>query len=236
MNKSSSKNDRLNKIEKSDINPDMAVEKLFWKDPYLTQCTAKVTSVDGAVITLSNTVAYAFEGGQQSDIGTIGGFEILEARRDGFEIFYTLPETHTLCPGDEVDVCIDWEKRYRIMKLHFAAELVLELVYQNYGHPEKIGANITYDKARVDFVWEGNISSTFDFLYTELEKMIAADHKIICDFDDVANEHRFWRIDGFAQVPCGGTHIKSTKEIGGLTLKRVNPGKGKERIEIYLAD
>jgi Ser-tRNA(Ala) deacylase AlaX len=214
----------------------MAVEKLFWKDPYLTHCKARITSVDGVRITLSHTVAYAFEGGQQSDTGTIGGFEILQAERDGFEIFYTLPEEHTLCPGDETDVCIDREKRYRIMKLHFAAELVLELVYRNFGHPEKIGANITYDKARVDFAWDGNISSAFGFLDAELAKMIAADHKIICDFDDAANEHRFWRIDGFAQVPCGGTHIKSTKEIGGLTLKRVNPGKGKERIEIYLAD
>jgi len=214
----------------------MPVEKLFWKDPYLTKCTGRVMSVDGDRITLSHTVAYAFEGGQQSDIGTIGGFEILQANRDGFEIFYTLPQNHTLCLGDNVEVCIDWEKRYRIMKLHFAAELVLELVYQNFGHPEKIGANITYDKARVDFTWEGNISSTFEFLNDELAKMIAADHKIICDFDDVENEHRFWRIDGFAQVPCGGTHIRSTKEIGGLTLKRVNPGKGKERIEIYLTD
>nr|WP_303851856.1 alanyl-tRNA editing protein [Seleniivibrio woodruffii] len=226
----------MNKTGKSAIKPRMAVEKLFWKDPYLTHCTAKVMSVENDMITLSHTVAYAFEGGQQSDIGTIGGFEILQARRDGFEIFYTIPENHTLCLGDSVEICIDWEKRYRVMKLHFAAELVLELVYQNYGHPEKIGANITYDKARVDFAWEGNISSTFNFLDAKLAEMIASDYKIICDFDDVENEHRFWQIEGFAQVPCGGTHIKSTKEIGGLTLKRVNPGKGKERIEIYLAD
>ena len=214
----------------------MPVEKLFWKDPYLTACSARVTSVDADRITLSHTVAYAFEGGQQSDTGTIGGYEILQAERDGFEIFYTLPSNHNLCKGDEVEVRIDWATRYRIMRLHFAAELVLELVYQNFGHPEKIGANITHEKARVDFAWEGNIASTFDFLNAALKKLIEADHPITCDFDDTENEHRFWRIEGFAQIPCGGTHVRSSKEVGGLTLKRVNPGKGKERIEIYPND
>ncbi|WP_409365703.1 hypothetical protein [Fluoribacter gormanii] len=38
----------------------------------------------------------------------------------------------------------------------------------------------------------------------------------------------------FSQEPCGGTHVKRTQEIGTICLKRVNPGKGKERIEIYV--
>ena len=42
------------------------------------------------------------------------------------------------------------------------------------------------------------------------------------------------RIEGFSRVSCGGTHVKSTAEVGHITLKRVNVGKGKERIEIYL--
>ncbi|WP_421852133.1 hypothetical protein [Marinomonas sp.] len=41
-------------------------------------------------------------------------------------------------------------------------------------------------------------------------------------------------IDNFAQVPCGGTHVKSTRELGSIRLKRKNVGKGKERVEIYL--
>ena len=109
----------------------MSVKKLFWDDPYLTECNAVVTSVDGNRITIDQTIAYAFEGGQQSDIGTIGGYEIINAEKLDFEIYYTLPVNHTLSAGDKVKVLIDWEKRYKIMRLHFAAELVLELVYQN---------------------------------------------------------------------------------------------------------
>ncbi|MGE4319730.1 MAG: alanyl-tRNA editing protein [Deferribacterales bacterium] len=214
----------------------MTVSKLFWTDPYLSECEAEVTSADGGVITLSRTVAYAFEGGQQSDSGTIGGYEILEAVRDGKEIFYHLTDGHGLKKGDSVHVSIDWEKRYRIMRLHFAAELVLELVYQNFGHPEKIGANITDEKARVDFMWDGNISETFPVIEPMLKDMIDKDTDITSAFDDEETERRYWKIEGFAKVPCGGTHIRKTSEVGRLGLKRVNPGKGKERIEITLKD
>ena len=46
----------------------------------------------------------------------------------------------------------------------------------------------------------------------------------------------FWIIDGFAQVPCGRTHVKSTGEVGFVMLKRTHPGKSIERIEIRLVD
>ena len=56
------------------------------------------------------------------------------------------------------------------------------------------------------------------------------------DFSDVDAQRRFWRVDGFATMTCGGTHPASTGEIGMLTLKRRNTGKGKERIEVMLVE
>ena len=47
------------------------------------------------------------------------------------------------------------------------------------------------------------------------------------------NEQRYWEVPNFARVPCGGTHLKRTSEVGKLSLKRKNIGKGKERIEVY---
>jgi len=44
------------------------------------------------------------------------------------------------------------------------------------------------------------------------------------------------KIDGFAQVPCGGTHVDRTSEVGFVTLKRDRPGKSIERIEIRLKE
>lgn len=212
----------------------MSVKKLFWENPYLTELEAKIMSVKGNVITLDKTIAFAFSGGQQSDAGTIGGFQIIEAKKEGKEIYYIIEKNHNLIPNQDVMVIIDWEKRYRLMKLHFAAEIILELVYQNYNHPEKIGANITVDKARVDFLWDGKISEIFPELQGKANSIINSNLDIISDFEDEENEKRYWCIEGFAKVPCGGTHLKRTGEIGPITLKRNNLGSGKERIEIYL--
>lgn len=212
----------------------MTVKKLFWENPYLTEIEAKVKSIDNNIVTLDQTIIYAFSGGQQSDSGTIGAFNIIDAKKDGKEIYYTLEENHNLKPNQNVMVKLDWPKRYRLMRLHFAAELVLELVYQNYNHPEKIGANITQEKARVDFFWKGNISEIFPELMSKIKNIIDSNLNIISAFEDEEAERRYWLIEGFAKVLCGGTHIKKTGEIGSITLKRSNLGGGKERIEIYL--
>lgn len=213
----------------------MPVRKLFWEFPYETQISARVTSVNKDTITLDKTIAFAFSGGQHSDAGTIAGYEIIEAKKEGREIYYTLPADHSLNEGDDVFMKIDWEKRYRMMKLHFAAELVLEIIYQDFNRPEKIGADITAEKARVDFFWEGKISDVFSHLKNKVQYLIDADLEIISGFVDGEKEERYWQIEGFARVQCGGTHLRKTAEIGSITLKRNNIGKGKERIEIYLS-
>lgn len=126
----------------------MSVTKLFWVDPYLTETQAIIITINEDKITLDQTVAYAVSGGQDSDSGTIGGYEIL------------------------------------------AAEKLADLVQGNF--------------------------------------------EIISGYIDEANQKRFWEIKGFAKVPCGGTHLKHTGEIGELCLKRKNIGGGKERFEITL--
>jgi Ser-tRNA(Ala) deacylase AlaX len=62
----------------------------------------------------------------------------LKAEKNGKKIVYTLSQHHKLQSGDEVLLRIDWETRYRLMKLHFAAELVLEVINQLFKTPEKI--------------------------------------------------------------------------------------------------
>jgi Ser-tRNA(Ala) deacylase AlaX len=214
----------------------MPVEKLFWSDPYLTECDARVTSADGPRVTLDRTVAFAFSGGQASDVGTIGGHEILAAEKDGLEIVYTLPEGHGLAVGDEVTVAIDWPARNRLIRLHFAAELVLELVTRLLGAPHKLGANITAEKARLDFAWDGSLAPELPTIAAEVARLVSDDLPIVSAFSDEATQRRYWEIVGFARIPCGGTHPRRTGEVGRVALKRTNPGAGKERIEVTLVD
>ena len=211
-------------------------KKIFWKDPYLTQLDTLITSVKGTDVTVEETIFFAFSGGQESDYGTIGDRRVLQARTEGREIVYTLENGHGLKPGDQVRMKIDWERRYKLMRLHFAAEIILELVYQKLGSIKKIGAHIAQDKARIDFEWDQNISKVFPVIQKEVLGMIEANQEIVSAFSDEEKEKRYWEIRGFAKVSCGGTHLKKTGEIGEIELKRKNPGKGKERIEIYVRE
>lgn len=208
--------------------------KSFWQDPYATSHVTRVNKVSGNEIELDSTIFFAFSGGQESDEGSIGGYPVITAEKSGLGIIYTLPEGHGLTAGQQVDVLINGYRRYRLMRLHFAAELVLELFYKKLKGVTKIGAHITPEKSRIDFFWPESISKLLPELTEEANNFIKSNHKIITGFDDIDHERRYWLIEGFSKVPCGGTHVRSTGEIGPLRLKRVNLGKGKERVEIYL--
>jgi len=210
--------------------------KLFWTKPYRSICESIVVSVNDARIVLDQTVFYAESGGQESDRGLIGGYTVLNAEKRDHDIVYTLPDHHTLGVGDSVHVEIDWPRRYRLMRLHFAAELVLELFCKAVPGIEKIGAHIAEDKARIDFLYGENISTLFSVVEAEVRRIVTANLPITSAFSDEAAGRRFWAIDGLAQVPCGGTHLDRSGEVGAVLLKRKNVGRGKERIEMVLAD
>lgn len=209
--------------------------KLFWEDPYRTSATTLVSAIDGDTVSVAETVFYAESGGQESDHGTIGGHTVLAAQKDGTEIRYTLPAGHNMTVGQPVEIEIDWYRRYRLMRLHFAAEIVLELVYHDLGPVEKTGAHIAEDKARIDFSWDGSIGPILPQLQASAQTILDADLPIISAYSNEEKERRYWQIDGFAQVPCGGTHLKRTAAVGMVQLKRRNPGKGRERIEIFVS-
>ena len=210
--------------------------KVFWEDPYRAALDTRVAAVAGNDLKLDATIFFALSGGQESDRGTIGGREVLEARKDGAEIVYALTQGHGLSAGDAVRVAIDWERRYRLMRLHFAAEIVLELAYKRLGTGTKIGAHIAADKARIDFQWAEPVTPLLAALQQEAMAVVAADEGIVSAYSDVARERRYWEIPGFARVPCGGTHLRRTGEIGAIALRRKNIGKGKERIEIFVEE
>ncbi|MFA5412828.1 MAG: alanyl-tRNA editing protein [Candidatus Micrarchaeia archaeon] len=211
------------------------MKKLFWEDPYLKECDAKIESVNGNEVKLSQSVFFAFSGGQESDSGTIGGILVKEARKDADGgITYVLESPPTFSPGDEIRVTIDWDKRYRIMKLHTAAHIVWFLFEKKTGVKKLIGSNVTNEKSRIDYEFPESVSSILPELEKEVNELIAEGAEIKTYADTENPERRWWEL-GEWKCPCGGTHLKDLKEIGALKLKRKNLGKGKERIEIMLA-
>ncbi|MGA2552002.1 MAG: alanyl-tRNA editing protein [Burkholderiaceae bacterium] len=210
------------------------VRKVFWEDPYKTSLFTSVKTVQGDEITLYDTIFYAFSGGQESDAGTIGTHRVLQAEKRGLDILYRLEAGHGLVPGDAVEVEIDWSRRYALMRLHFAAEVVLEMVLRLAPGIEKIGAHISPSKARIDFGWSSNIAELFPRLQEGVSQIVASNEAITSAYSSEVDQRRYWKIDAFAAVPCGGTHLRRTGEIGEIELRRKNVGRGKERIEISL--
>ena len=212
----------------------MSVKKIFWENPYLREYETEISSVKEDMITLKETIIFSSSGGQTSDTGWIDGEEVVSSKWIRGEIYYKIKKNHFFHPMQKVKLKIDWYKRYRLMKLHSTAEIILALMIQEYGNPEKIGANISGEKARIDFRIEHSIKPIIRELTDKTNKIMKNGYEIMTGFLDKEKEIRYWEIEGFAKVKCSGTHVKNVSEIGDIGLKRNNIGRNKERIEIYL--
>ena len=211
----------------------MATKKLFRENPYKTECEATVTSMNENRITLDMTVFFAFSGGQASDAGTIGGIPVEEAVVSGDDIIYTLGSSPPFKKGDSVHVKIDKERRKRLMKLHSAAHIVYSVFNKRTGAPKLIGSNVSEGKGRLDYQHPENIKPLLPELEEQTNRFLSQNIPIETH-PDPDNTGKWWWVCQDWKIPCGGTHVRTTKEIGAITLKRKNIGGGKERIEITL--
>jgi alanyl-tRNA synthetase len=214
-------------------------KKLFWDDPYQTKCTAKVTNLDGNKIKLNQTIFYAFSGGQLSDEGTIGGIKVVQAQKEGekediIDIEYTLESVPNFQVGDEVEIKIDANRRDKLRRLHSAAHIVYYITIAVLGDVKINGSEIQEEKARMDFGYEDSIVEKIPIIEETTNKFIAQNHKIIMVSDEKKADLKWWTCNQW-KMPCGGTHVKNTSEIGPLKLTRKNKGKGRERIEMFLS-
>ncbi len=212
----------------------MATNRLFWEDPYKDKCEANVVKIDNNEIVLDQTVFYAFSGGQASDVGTINDIPIIEARKAGEDIVYVLESPPEFNEGEKVNIIIDWDNRYRLMKLHAASHIVYFIFQEKTGIKKLIGSNVTKDKGRLDYEHPESISELLPEIESKANEVFTQDAEIKVYPDEADPGKRWWECMGW-KVPCGGTHVNNTNEIGNIRLKRKNIGSGKERIEIYLA-
>src|ERR1700679_1066366 len=104
------------------------MQKAFWDDPYKKTLTTRVSEVNFDRLLFEETIAFSFSGGQESDKAYVNGLPIVDSEKVGNLIYYVLSKDHGLSLGDIVTMEIDWPRRYKLMRLHFAAELILELI------------------------------------------------------------------------------------------------------------
>jgi alanyl-tRNA synthetase len=209
--------------------------KLYNDDPYLKEFDAKVVLIEGNRVELDRTTFYPEGGGQVGDTGALGEARVVDTVIENGRILHVLDEAPRLKVGDKVEGVLDWERRYRIMKLHSAAHIMEHFLWKHLGILERTGSRVDDKKDRADYIYEGRLPPE-ELKKTEEDsnKFLEEGHEITIDKDPDDPVIRIWRCVP-VEMPCGGTHVRNTKEIGRINLKRKNPGKGVERVETSLA-
>jgi Ser-tRNA(Ala) deacylase AlaX len=205
-------------------------KKLFYENPYEKEFDAEVVEVKDNGIILDQTYFYPEGGGQPGDTGEISGVKVLDTKNEGNGVLHILEE-QKFKVGDKVHGKIDWERRFKLMRLHTAAHIVYEIFTEKFGKQKIIGSNISPDKSRIDFEYPEKLELAE--VESEANKAISSGLEVQTEDDQEKEGFRWWKA-GSWKMPCGGTHVKNTSEIGGIKLKRNNIGAGKERIEITL--
>jgi len=211
---------------------------LYFDDPYIKEFSGKVVSVDGANVVLEETYFFPQGGGQTGDSGTMNGARVVNVVALNGNIVHALEAESTLKPGDEVKCMIDWEKRYRKMRLHSASHIVYYLMRDVFGDACTIASSGLLDenKERSDYLFDGPLDKAKLKDVEDKANALIAEGREIKTYRDPANPDILWWEMGPRKMQCCGTHPKNTKEIGRITLtKGKKPGKGRERIEISLA-
>lgn len=210
--------------------------KLFYEDPYLKRFRAEVVGIFGSEVVLDRTAFYPEGGGQSGDMGCVGGTSVASTRiRDGV-IYHFIEEPPSFKKNETIECKLNWDRRYRIMKLHSAAHIMEYFLWQKLGVLRRLGSFVDDVKDRADYEYTGRLPPNDIILVEEAtNKFLSEDHKITIGIDPSQPGIRIWRC-GPIMMPCGGTHVHNTREIGAIRLKRKNPGKGRERIETYLAN
>ena len=207
--------------------------KLYYSDAYLKEFKATVLEVNGDKVVLDRTVFYAEAGGQAGDTGTLNLEPVRNTKPDGDTVVHVMADAPGFKPGDTVHGVVDWERRYRIMKLHTASHIMEHYLWQHYGKLERTGSYVDEKKDRADYVYEGRLEpEKLKQVEADTNRFLAEGHPVTVEEDEAGIRH--WKC-GPVEMHCAGTHVKNTREIGLVKMKRKNPGRGTERVETSLA-
>lgn len=240
----------------------LATRLLYYEDAYTRQFEAKIskiTQVDGRTgLVLDQTTFYPVGGGQPADNGTVRG-ENWEAKvidvqwRDGVPVHVLGEVKGEIKEQDKIVGFIDWNRRWALMRNHTAAHLISEAIRQAVNKPvEIVGSAVNVDKSRLDLAYEGSLRELFPKIEeiankvvkedrtvmikimprTEAEEHVKRFHESLKTLPPTVESVRIVEIKEWHACACGGTHMKSTGELGLIkVLGRAAKGKGVERIE-----
>jgi len=232
---------------------------LYFQDSYLKEFSSVVTKVnENNSIELENTAFYPKSGGQEHDTGVLirnnEEFPVTYTGKSGEIIFHELSKTG-LQVGDKVVGKINWDRRYKHMRSHTSAHIISAIIHNKLG-ALITGNQITEEKVRIDFNTENYDPEQLKGFVDQTNKIIELDlptksyfiskeevekdpalSKLAKGLPQDLTEFRIVEIGQMDKQVDGGTHVKSTKEIGTLEfIKADNRGKNNRRLYYKLIE
>lgn len=232
-------------------------ELLFNENSYLENCEATITSLENNIIQLNRTIFYAESGGQPGDVGKITlndrVLKVIDTQKGNNpkEIHHIIEgEIDQDLIGKSCELSIDWERRKDHMRMHTSCHILCSLV-----DALITGASVGAAKSRIDFDIDPSLLNKEE-MNQQIDEIIKNNYPVFTkqisgeEFND--NPHLAKGaavsppvIDNKVQIvqigdekildiqACGGTHIRSTGEIIGLEIGKIeNKGKRNRRVNI----
>jgi misacylated tRNA(Ala) deacylase len=232
-------------------------ELLYLRDAYQRTFSAHVTDVRAGAVALDRTAFYPTGGGQPHDTGTLGGRPVVDVRKEGDDVWHVLADGAVAsAAGDEVDGEIDWERRHALMRTHTALHVLCGVIWNEWKVPVT-GGNMEPLAARMDFEFDplppGFGARVEELVNAELEaaRPVAVEFlprdTALEDADLIRTkvnlvpatvaEIRVVDIVGLDKQADGGTHVRTTDEVGRIRVtKTENKGKGFKRVRLEVVD
>ena len=224
-------------LDLSDL-PD--TEAKYFDDYSLCEFEAKALKIIENKVILDQTYFYPTSGGQLHDTGTIQGHEVIDVFKQGGIIVHVLNEKPSFSQGDKVKGKVNWETRKQLAQHHTATHVVNLAARRILGnHINQAGAKKTCEKAHLDITHYKTVSDEeLKKIEDEANRVIEQDLKIKTGFfprreaEDKfgmgiyqggavpGQSVRIVEIEGIDAEACGGTHLKTTSEVGNVKLEK----------------
>ena len=242
-------------------------EQLCYTDAYAASVAAHVRHVevgDTTLLILDRTTFYPGGGGQPSDRGVLlragdgRSWTVRGARKADGEIVHELEPTDGDPPavGDELQVDIDWARRFALMRTHTALHALCGVVWRDHG-ALVTGGNMEPGSGRMDFEFERMSGDLVDSIEATVNAELAAAREVrvnVLPRDEAfaipdlirtkinllpagIEEIRTIEIVGLDLQADGGTHVANTSEVGGIRVTGYeSKGRINKRIRIELVE
>lgn len=236
----------------------MESKQLYLYNSYKKEFKARIQSVSKNQVILDQTAFHPLTGGVAYDTGYIikgdNRHKVLrvEINRETKEINHVLDDAKGLSQGDIVKGALDWERRYQLMRLHTAAHLIASIMYRDYN-ALVTGGQVEYGKAKLDFNLLKTEREVFADVMAKANKEVHKETALKIYFLDrkealrlpgivklaertppQVKELRIVEIPGIDIQADGGPHINNTREIGEISLVKIE-NKGKNQRRIYFS-